>query len=530
MSPARTKMPAQTLPPEAPHAPSADVCLLMEGSYPYVAGGVSTWTHDLIKAHADLTFHVVALVADRSARTLAYELPPNVTGVTHVYLQDPNPGRRWMPGTGRFLAALESPLRRLQQGGGLEEVAEIARLIAAKKGWVGRHILLNSEESFEMVVRMCRSALPDASFLEYFWGTRALMSGLFATMLAPMPACKVYHAISTGYAGLFAARAKLENGRPALLTEHGIYTNERRIEILMAEWLFEGADTSLALDKKKRDLRDLWLDTFASYSKACYDACDRIFTLYGGNQEFQRRQGADPAKLMVVPNGIDYAGYSKVVRDTADRPPTIALIGRVVPIKDVKTYIRAAGILREDIPDVKAMILGPLEEDSGYVEECRTIVKHLGLEDTVIFAGRVKLTDWLGRVDAIALTSVSEAQPLVILEAGASGVPTVATDVGSCSELLLGRPDEIPPLGPGGAVTPLASPLKTAQELRALLLDRPWRDRCAAAIAKRVARYYDKVEIDRIYRAIYDEHIAMPTRPTLFDPTHRLGSVRNGAA
>ncbi|WP_179166038.1 GT4 family glycosyltransferase PelF [Azospirillum agricola] len=391
-------------------------------------------------------------------------------------------------------------------------MAEVVRLLGSRRGKVGRRLLLNSEESFRMVVRMCRAALPDASFLEYFWGSRALMSELFATLLAPMPRCKVYHAVSTGYAGLFAARARLETGRPALLTEHGIYTNERRIEILMAEWLFEGADTSLALDKKKRDLRDLWLDTFASYSKACYDACDRIFTLYGGNQEFQRRQGADPAKLTVVPNGIDYAGYSKVVRDTSDRPPTIALIGRVVPIKDVKTYIRAAGILREDIPDLKAMILGPLEEDPGYVEECRTIVRHLGLEDTVIFAGRVRLTDWLGRIDAIALTSVSEAQPLVILEAGASGVPTVATDVGSCSELLLGRPDEVPPLGPGGAVTPLASPLETARELRALLLDRPWRERCGEAIARRVARCYDKVEIDRIYRAIYDEHIAMPDR------------------
>lgn len=73
--------------PEAPHAPRADVCLLMEGSYPYVAGGVSTWTHDLIRSHSDLTFHIVALVADRSARKLAYELPPNVTGLTHVYLQ-----------------------------------------------------------------------------------------------------------------------------------------------------------------------------------------------------------------------------------------------------------------------------------------------------------------------------------------------------------------------------------------------------------------------------------------------------------
>ena len=493
-----------------------DVCLLMEGSYPYVLGGVSSWTHDVIRAYPDLTFHVVALVADRSQRKLAYELPPNVKGLTHVYLQEPDPGWPWTRKAAELFRRIEGPLLQLQQGGGLAEVEEVVRLLAPRRPRIGRRVLLNSEDAFRMVVRLYEQTLPDASFLEYFWGLRALMGGMFSVMLAPMPAAKVYHAISTGYAGLFAARARLETGRPAILTEHGIYTNERRIEILMAEWLFEGSDMSLAVEKKKRDLRDLWLDTFASYSKACYDACDQIFTLYGGNQEFQRRQGADPEKLKIIPNGIDYAGYSKVVRDTADRPPTIALIGRVVPIKDVKTYIRAAGILREDIPDLKAMILGPLEEDPQYVEECRTIVRHLDLEDTVIFAGRVKLTDWLGKVDAIALTSVSEAQPLVILEAGAAGVPTVATDVGSCAELILGRGDEEPAIGPGGAITPLASPLDTARELRELLLDPVWRDRCAAAIKERVRRYYDKREIDRIYRGVYETYRTMPDRPALF--------------
>lgn len=491
----------------------ADVCLLMEGSYPYVAGGVSTWTHDLIKSHSDLTFHVVALVADRGRRKLAYELPPNVVGLSHVYLQAPDPGTRWLPGAAKLLREIEGPLLRLQQGGGLAELEAILRLITPVRDRIGARVLMNSEAAFHMVVRMCEATLPDASFLEYFWGLRALMGGMFAAMVAPMPRARVYHAISTGYAGLFAARAKLETGRPVLLTEHGIYTNERRIEILMAEWMFEGGSTSLTVERSNRDLRDLWLDTFASYSKACYDACDRIITLYGGNQEFQRRQGADPDKLRIIPNGIDYAGYSKVERDGSDRPPTIALIGRVVPIKDVKTYIRAAGILREDIPDVQAMILGPTEEDQQYFNECREIVAQLGLEKTVIFAGRVRLTDWLGRIDAIALTSVSEAQPLVILEAGASGVPTVATDVGSCSELLMGRPDEEPQLGPGGAITPLASPAQTAFELRALLMDRPWRERCAEAIKERVRRHYDKVEIDRIYRALYDEYRAQPGEP-----------------
>ena len=50
--------------------PSADVCLLLEGTYPYVSGGVSTWVDDLIRAQPHLTFHCVALLADRRARAV----------------------------------------------------------------------------------------------------------------------------------------------------------------------------------------------------------------------------------------------------------------------------------------------------------------------------------------------------------------------------------------------------------------------------------------------------------------------------
>ena len=55
------------------------------------------------------------------------------------------------------------------------------------------------------------------------------------------------------------------------------------------------------------------------------------------------------------------------------------------------------------------------------------------------FTGRVNLLEYLGKIDVVVLTSLSEAQPLVILEAGAAGVPVVATDVGACGEMILGQ-------------------------------------------------------------------------------------------
>jgi glycosyltransferase involved in cell wall biosynthesis len=161
------------------------------------------------------------------------------------------------------------------------------------------------------------------------------------------------------------------------------------------------------------------------------------------------------------------------------------------------------------------LVLGPTEEDPEYFRECEEMVEHLGLGETFSFVGRVNLREYLGRVDAIALTSISEAQPLVLLEAGASGIPSVATDVGSCRDIIEGRPDEDPPLGPAGFVTPLANPLATAKRLAALLTDTELRARCGEAIRRRTELYYNKKTVDQLYRTLYHEHLAMPDRSLL---------------
>lgn len=500
--------------PAVAPAPAADVCLLLEGTYPYVAGGVSSWVHDLIGGHPELTFHVVSLLPDPSYRKEhKYKIPANLTGITHVYLQRLAPGEHRLPGVEKLLPAIAPLMQAVQARGGLAEVAALDRALAPHRGRLGRGVLMDSRAAFKVLTKLYGDVMPGASFLDFFWTWRSLFGGLFAVLLAEVPPAKVYHAVSTGYAGLLGARLTLETQRPLLLTEHGIYTNERRIEIAMADWLQDTATGGLMVDKPRRDLRDMWIDTFVSYSRATYEACAEIITLYGGNQDMQLRDGAPPDRLKVIPNGIDYAKFSKVERGPREgRRPTVAFIGRVVPIKDVKTFLRAISILRASVPDVLADILGPQEEDAEYYEECRRMVEHLGLQDTVRFLGRVNLTDHLGRVDVIALTSISEAQPLVILEAGASGVPTVATDVGACREMILGPSYEDPHLGPAGAITPVASPAATADALRRLLLDLPWWRRCSDAIKERVRRSYNKVEIDRIYGELYHTHIAAPDR------------------
>lgn len=491
----------------------ADICMVLEGTYPYVAGGVSSWVHDMLRTHARHSFHLVCLLPDRQERPRRYTVPDNVIGIEHVYLQDLPPGKRPRPGDGRLFRHLEPPIRAMMEGGRLEDLARLDAALAPKRGSLGRRRLLNSPAAWRTILRLYDIEMPEGSFLEFFWSWRSMMSSLFAVMLAPIPPARVYHTISTGYAGALAARAHIETGRPVLVTEHGIYTNERRIEITMANWLHEVNAGSLALHSRKRDLRDLWIDSFTGYSHCAYSAAWRIITLYGGNQDLQRRDGAPEDRLLLIPNGIDFERFSAIPRDPAPRPPTIALIGRVVPIKDVKTYIRAAALLRQQIPDLQALVLGPTEEDAVYDRECRDLVAMLGLTQTVRFMGQVKLDDWLGRIDAIVLTSISEAQPLVILEAGAAGVPTVATDVGACREMILGPPGESPAFGPGGAITPLANPQATATALAELLRNPERLAEAARNIRERIRLRYNKAHLDRIYAELYADAIGQPDAP-----------------
>jgi glycosyltransferase involved in cell wall biosynthesis len=318
--------------------------------------------------------------------------------------------------------------------------------------------------------------------------------------------------VSTGYAGLLAARAAVETGRPALITEHGIYTNERQIEILQADWIVDTVDKGFAIHDPRRDLRDFWSRAFEGYARACYQACVEVITLHGANQPAQTIHGADPARMKIIPNGVDYRTLSQLPQVAADAPPTVALVGRVVPIKDIKTYLHAIELVRPQFPGLNALIMGPTDEHPDYHRECRAMVAERSLGDTVQFTGQVDVTQYFPRMHVNVLTSLSESQPLSVLEAGAAAVPTVATNVGACREILFGRRDEHPALGDGGILTDVASAEQTAAAIAALLRDQDRRRRLGLTMQERVKRYYDLNVVDDAYATIYRCHIEAPSQ------------------
>jgi glycosyltransferase involved in cell wall biosynthesis len=101
---------------------------------------------------------------------------------------------------------------------------------------------------------------------------------------------------------------------------------------------------------------------------------------------------------------------------------------------------------------------------------------------------------------------------LSVLEAGAAAIPTVATNVGACREILFGRGDEHPALGEGGVITDVASPEQTAAAIGELLRDAERRQRLGLIMQERVKRYYDLQMVDSAYAHIYRRYMEAPAQ------------------
>jgi polysaccharide biosynthesis protein PelF len=491
-----------------------DVCLIVEGCYPYIPGGVSAWIDWLVKSQPDKRFSAVALWPRPMNMKPRYAPPANLLRVDNLYLQQfgahPTTGGRAPIGIER----LGDCLTRLMTEGGAIALTEVMDEFAHLRRRQNLNQLFNSPAAWQLAQDMYRREMPNGSFLHYFWAWRALLGGMLAVFEFPLPRAKVYHTISTGYAGLFAARARLESGRPALLTEHGIYTNERRIELLMADWVADTIDKGHALDDPRIDLRDMWIRAFEAYARTCYETVTDVVTLYRDNQRPQRLLGADERKLKVIANGIDVKRFNSIPQADDTMRPTMALIGRVVPIKDVKTYIEAANLLKASVPNLRAWVIGPTDEDPEYHKECVALVAEYGLEETVIFTGPVNILDYLGAIHVMVLTSLSESQPLVVLEAGAAGIPFVSTDVGSCREIIEGVADELPAFGHGGAITHLAAADEIAAAAGRYLTDHALQRSAGEALRGRVAAHYTSEKATLAYDALYRRLASSTTADT----------------
>ena len=495
-----------------------DVCLILEGTYPFVSGGVSTWVHNLIRALPDIRFCAVSIFpSKKETRELKYDLPENfhLAQIVYIHEYDIGPAGTASRRQQRQHVAAIADFHHRIKGGDFSQFEKIVTLFQhPEKSGLAVHDLIHGKKAWSFLVEQYGPEDNTVSFIDYFWTFRFTHLPVFKLLGAPIPRARVYHTISTGFAGMLAAMAKHVHQRPMLLTEHGIYTKERKIEIAQAEWIYVAGGERVRVKKDVNAFQQLWINMFESLGRMTYQMADRIFTLYSGNRKLEISEGADPEKIEIIPNGIDIARFSTLkpaIFDEAEKSKTrfkVGFVGRVVAIKDVKTFLRACKIVALQMPSVQFFILGPTDENPQYYQECKELVKLLRLGDGVVFTGRINVMEYYPKLDLLVLTSVSEAQPLVILEANCAGIPVVASDVGSCRELIEGRTRNDRMIGPSGIVTPVADPVGTAGGISRILSDPKTREQMALAGRERVRRYYQERDLNQKYDAIYKQYMS----------------------
>ncbi len=462
-------------------------CIIVEGCYPYVAGGVSSWIHGLIQSFPKVEFVIVTIISSRDqSGKFIYQLPENVTEVHELYLQDVDWNRKgWRRHrqNKREYAAFRSLVMNRQVD--WETLFELFQ-----KGGISLDKLLMGEDFLQIVREYYDLHYSQLNFSDFLWTMRSVYLPLLFALKMELPKADLYHCVATGYAGVLGSMGKSLYGGRLLISEHGIYTREREEELLRAEWV-------------KGAYKNIWIDQFRKMSSLAYERADLVTSLYEHARELQVDLGCPAEKTMVTPNGVAVDHLRELPGKTREDEGkfNIGAILRVTPIKDVKTMIQAFSFAKEREPKLKLWIMGPCDEDEEYAKECYEQVEALELTD-LVFTGRINIRDYLGRMDVTILTSISEGQPLTILESYAAHVPVIATDVGNCSGLIYGEKDDF---GPGGILTHIMNVEEIAQAMVDMARNNDMRLAMGESGYKRVMSGYRIEHMRATYQKIYKD-------------------------
>lgn len=210
---------------------------------------------------------------------------------------------------------------------------------------------------------------------------------------------------------------------------------------------------------------------------------------------------AEPERIAVIPLGLDlapfltcaaHAGRLREELRVSPRIPLVGLVARLVPIKGVDLFLRAAALLCERLPEVRFLIAG----DGPEREALEGQAAALGLTGAVRFLGwRHDLPALYADLDLLALSSRNEGTPVSLLEGMAAGVPVVATAVGGVPDLVQDRVS--------GRLTPPGDAAALASAMAEALADRRAAAAYAAAARKAVFPKHDVKALIAGMRACY---------------------------
>jgi glycosyltransferase involved in cell wall biosynthesis len=488
------------------------VALVTEGTYPHQPGGVSVWCDQLVRGLPEQDFLLVPLVAT-GAEPVRWPLPGNVSSMHVIPLWGSPPplrarARLARPRAGRLVAelidVLLSPLAQAQQ-----RFADVLRELFEYAQTRNLSATLASEESLRTLSGAWRDRWPSALLpgvpvhgtlvpapatqltptLHDAVTALQLIEHALRPLSHPPVQADVVHTVANGLGTLAPLAAKWRYGTPIVMTEHGVYMREQYLHNRRAAYRWP--------------VKELFLRFLRQLCALGYAEADVITPGNVYNQRWEERLGASPSRIRTVYNGVNPAEFP--VLGSEPPVPTIAWAGRIDPIKDLDTLLRAFSLVSAEIPEARLRIFGsPPQGRESYLRHCQELAVTLGISGKATFEGRVPdVRDAYAAGHIVALSSISEGFPYTLIEAMACGRPCVATDVGGVPEAI----------GDTGLIVAPRSPVALAQACTTLLRADGLRRRLGHAARQRALEFFTLDRAIKVYEEVYGVLGAGRSRP-----------------
>jgi glycosyltransferase involved in cell wall biosynthesis len=460
------------------------IALIAEGCYPYVTGGVSTWCDQLIRGLHEHTFEVIAITATSRMRP-AVALPDNVVGVRPVPLWDWSGRRRSASPRVReeFLRIYRSLLTAMLDVSAVQRGFDLA-LMELFEFAQSHHLstVFSTDDAVDALMDAWPAVYPAVPMrVRDALEATELLEHMLLPLSAPVPRADICHPVSNGLPALLALAAKWRYGTPILMSEHGVYLRERYLAFQTIEYRWPAKAVMLAF------LRRL--------CRTAYEEADVIAPVNVFNRRWETRHGADPDRITTVYNGVEAAQLSPAEGDPPR--PTVGWVGRVDPLKDLHTLVRAFAGVRDRLPDAVLRLFGPVPAgNEEYAVSVQELIVELDLADRVSFEGPIRpVTSAYHASTVVALSSISEGLPYTVMEAMMCARATVSTGVGGVAEVA----------GNAGLVVPPRDPAALADALVHLLSDDVARGEMAARARNRALEMFQLETMLSTFRGLYDE-------------------------